>query len=167
MTENLASRIKRLLLLYCVLTLSACSLFGGFQETPRVSLVSIEPLEMGLLEQRYALQLRIMNPNDEVIPMKGLSYSIDINGHEFAYGVSRQPVSIPPFSEAVLDVEVVSNLLNVMRQFQEMSDENSESLKYRLSGKISLGRRVMKMPFNVEGELNWLPADKSGSAPKE
>ena len=155
---------RAILLLYCAATLTACSFFGGYEEIPRVSLVSIQPLEMGLLEQRYGLQLRIMNPNDETIPMKGLSYSIDINDHEFAYGVSRQPISIPPFSEALLDVEVVSNLLNVLRQFQEMSDATNESLNYRLSGKISLGKRLRKLPFNVEGELNWLPEEKAGPA---
>ena len=164
MTADQSSIAKTILLLYCALTLTACSLFGGYQESPRVSLVSIKPLEMGLLEQRYGLQLRIMNPNDDAIPMKGLNYSIDINGHEFAYGVSRQPVTIPPFSEALLDVEVVSNLLGVMRQLQNMSGEEGDSLNYRLSGKISLGKRLVRLPFNVEGELTWLPEDKTGSA---
>jgi LEA14-like dessication related protein len=155
---------KIFLLLCCAATLTACSLFGGYQETPHVSLVGIQPIEMGLLEQRYGLQLRILNPNDKEIPIKGLSYSIEINGHEFAYGVSRQPVTIPPFSEALLDVEVVSNLLNVMQQFQEMSGESSNSLKYRLRGKISLAKSLAKLPFNVEGELTWLPKKKSEPA---
>ncbi len=155
---------KIFLLLYCTATLTACSLFGGYQETPRVSLVGIQPIEMGLLEQRYELQLRILNPNDKEIPVKGLSYSIEINGHEFAYGVSRQPVTIPPFSEALLDVEVVSNLLNVMQQFQEISAESSNSLKYRLRGKISLAKSLAKLPFNVEGELSWLPKNKTEPA---
>ena len=155
---------RKILLLCCAVSLTACSFFGGYEETPRVSLVSIKPLEMGLLEQRYGMQLRIMNPNSTAIPMQGLSYSIDINGHEFAYGVSRQPVSIPAFSEALLDVEVVSNLLNVMRQFQKMGDQGSDSMNYRLSGKISLGKSMRRLPFNVEGNLNWLPKDKPETA---
>ncbi len=154
---------KTILLLFCTVILTACSSFGGYQETPHVSLVSIKPIEMGLLEQRYGLQLRILNPNDDEIPVKGLSYSIEINGHEFAYGVSRQPVTIPPFSEALLDVEVVSNLLNLMQQFQQMSNENTDSLDYRLKGKISLAKSLAKLPFNVEGKLTWLP--KSNSEP--
>ena len=155
---------RTVLLLCCATTLTACSFFGGYQETPRVSLVSIQPLEMGLLEQRYGLQLRILNPNDNEIPVKGLSYSIEINGHEFAYGVSRQPVSIPAFSEALLDVEVVSNLLNVLQQFQEMSSENNDSLHYRLRGKLSLAKSLAKLPFNVEGKLTYLPEEKAEPA---
>ena len=110
------------------------------------------------------LQLRILNPNDNEIPIKGLSYSIEINGHEFAYGVSRQPVSIPAFSEALLDVEVVSNLLNVLQQFQEMSSENNDSLHYRLRGKLSLAKSLAKLPFNVEGKLTYLPENKAEPA---
>ena len=164
MEKSRASITKIILLLCCTVTLTACSSFGGYQESPRVSLVSIQPIEMSLLEQRYGLQLRILNPNDNEIPVKGLSYSIEINGHEFAYGVSRQPVTIPPFSEALLDVEVISSLLNVMQQFQAMSNENSNSLHYRLRGKISLAKSLAKLPFNVEGELTWLPESTSGPA---
>lgn len=164
MTMNQGFMARTVLLLCCTASLSACSFFGGYQETPRVSLVSIQPLEMGMLEQRYGLQLRILNPNDNEIPVKGLSYSIEINGHEFAYGVSRQPVSIPAFSEAVLDVEVVSNLLNVLQQFQEMSSENNDSLHYRLRGNLSLAKSLAKLPFDVEGNLTWLPENKAEPA---
>jgi len=163
-TMNQGFMARTVLLLCCTASLSACSFFGGYQETPRVSLVSIQPLEMGMLEQRYGLQLRILNPNDNEIPVKGLSYSIEINGHEFAYGVSRQPVSIPAFSEAVLDVEVVSNLLNVLQQFQEMSSENNDSLHYRLRGNLSLAKSLAKLPFDVEGNLTWLPENKAEPA---
>jgi LEA14-like dessication related protein len=163
--EKAGASITRItLMLCCAVTLTACSFFGGYQETPRVSLVSIQPLEMGLLEQRYGLQLRILNPNDNEIPVKGLSYSIEINGHEFAYGVSRQPVSIPAFSEALLDVEVVSNLLNVLQQFKEMSSENNDSLHYRLRGKLSLAKSLAKLPFNVEGKLTYLPENRAEPA---
>jgi len=161
MTTEKCFLTRIFLLLCCTVILTACSTFGGYQEAPRVSLISIQPIEMGFLEQRYGLQLRIMNPNDDAIPVKGLSYSIEINGHEFAYGVSRQPVSIPAFSEALLDVEVVSNLLNVMQQVQEMSSETGNSLHYRLRGKISLEKSLAQLPFNVEGKLTWLPTEKA------
>jgi LEA14-like dessication related protein len=124
-----------------------------------VSLVSIQPKDMTLLEQRYGLQLRILNPNETAIPLEGLSYSLEINGREFAYGVSRQAVSIPAFGEALLDVDVVSNLLNVLQQVQEMSNEQQDSLKYRLSGKLSLSNSLVKLPFDYHGELKYSPAE--------
>jgi LEA14-like dessication related protein len=137
---------------------SGCAGLGAYREPPRVSLVSIQPKEMGVLEQRYGLQLRILNPNDTALPVTGMQYSLQINDREFAYGVSRQPVSIPAYGEALLDVDVVSNLLRVLQQLQEASTGKQESLKYRISGSISLENHLGKLPFDYHGELNYLPA---------
>ncbi len=150
----------RLMLLVCAaLLLAGCATTGTYPEQPRVSLVSIQPKNMTLLEQRYGLQLRILNPNETAIPLEGLNYSLEINGREFAYGVSRQDVSIPAFGEALLDVDMVSNLLNVMQQVQEMSNEQPDVLRYRLSGKLSLSNSLLKLPFDYHGELQYSPED--------
>jgi len=152
------------MLLLCVLSLlTACAGMGRYREAPRVSLVSIEPLDMTLLEQRYALRLRIMNPNSVEIPVSGLDYAIEINQREFAYGVSRQAVTIPAFGEAVLDVEVVSSLLGMLRQLQSLQQEQREVLQYRLSGKLALAGSPVRLPFDHHGELGWQPA--GGAAP--
>ena len=68
-------------------------------------------------------------------------------------------MSIPPFGEALLDVDVVSNLLNVLQQVQEMSNEQQDSLQYRLSGKLSLGNSLVKLPFDYQGVLKYSPAE--------
>lgn len=136
----------------------ACASLGGYREMPRVSLVSIQPLDMTLLEQRYGLQLRILNPNDVEIPLSGMSYSVEINDREFAYGVSRQAVTIPALGEAVIEVEVVSSLLGVLRQLQSLNDGKQHSLDYRISGKLSLANRQGRLPFDYSGALDWRPA---------
>jgi LEA14-like dessication related protein len=135
-----------------------CATLQTYSEPPRVSLVSIQPRELGVLEQRYTLRLRIMNPNDTALPVAGLQYTLQINGREFAYGVSRQPVSIPAYGEAMLDVDVTSNLLGVLRQLQEADTGKHQSLKYRLSGSIGLENHLGKLPFDYSGELKYLPA---------
>ena len=150
--------VRLLMALYAAALLAGCAGLGAYQESPRVSLVSIEPLDMTLLEQRYALGLRIMNPNAAEIPINGLSYTIEINQREFAYGVSRQTVTIPAYGEAVLEVEVVSNLLDVLRQLQSLQEDKPAALGYRLSGKLSLANSSFRLPFDYSGELNWLPA---------
>ena len=114
---------------------------------------------MTLLEQRYALQLRIINPNDADMPINGLSYTIEINQREFAYGVSRQAVTIPAYGEAVLEVEVVSSLLGMLRQLQSLQEDKPAVLDYRLSGKLGLANSPVRLPFEYSSELNWLPAE--------
>jgi len=158
-TPDYRTRPYRSAVLLLLVALAAgCAGLHAYREPPRVSLVSIQPGEMNVLEQRYQLQLRIMNPNDEALPVAGMQYALQINGREFAYGLSRQPVSIPAYGEAVLDVDLVSNLLGMLQQLQEMSVETHESLKYRLKGSIRLDNSHRKLPFDYSGELHYLPA---------
>lgn len=144
----------------CALLLGGCAAMQPYAETPRVSLVSIKPLDMQMLEQRFVLELRILNPNSVAIPVSGLSYALEINQREFAYGVSQQAVSIPPYGEALLQVEVVSNLLNVMRQLQQLGDSPGDGgLEYRLHGKIGLADRLRGLPFDYSGKLGYRESD--------
>ena len=156
--QMLNRRLPTTLIFLVTLFLGACAILSVYKEAPRVSLVSIQPQEMGVLEQRFVLQLRILNPNDVAIPVEGLSYAIEINGREFAYGVSRQDVEIAAFGEALLEVTVVSNLLNVVRQLQVLNNETRDSLAYRLTGKISLANSSASLPFDYSGELTYLSA---------
>jgi len=158
------SQLNILLLLLLATVLGACASISAYKEAPRVSLVSIEPKEIELLEQRFGIRLRVMNPNDIPIPVEGLSYALQINGREFAYGVSKQTVSIPAYGETTLDVEVVSSFLKVMQQLQQMQGTTGDSLNYRLSGKIGLANSPASLPFDYQGELTYLPSEKSAPA---
>ena len=152
--------LKGLAVLLAALLAVACASLGSYPETPRVSLVSIEPKEMTLFEQRFAVQLRILNPNAKAIPVRGLSYALEVNEREFAYGVSPQSIEIPAFGEALLEVEISSNLISVVRQLQRMGDETRNSLDYRLAGKINVANRLRSLSFDYAGQLNYLPSNK-------
>lgn len=155
-------RVPLALLLLWLLLPAGCATLRGYKEPPRVTLVSIRPLDMTLLEQRYALQLRILNPNDVALPLQGMDYRIEINGSEFAYGVSRQSVTVPAHGEAMLDVTVSSTLLDVLRQVQGAGRSTPPALTYRISGALDLAHGPHRLPFVYSGELGWL---KGGDAP--
>ena len=155
------------LLLLMAAMLAACAGIGSLKEPPRVSLVNIQPRDMTLLEQRFSIRLRILNPNDAPIPVTGLSCSLEFNDREFAYGVSRQDVTIPPFGEALLDLDMVSNLLNVMQQIRGLSGEEHNSLRYRLKGSLALANHPGRLPFDYSGELETVPPrDARPTAPR-
>jgi len=157
--------LKRLAVLLFALLATACASLGKYQEAPRVLLVNIQPMDMTLFEQRFAVQLRVMNPNADVLPVNGLSYALEINEREFAYGVSPQSIDIPAFGEALLDVEISSSLLSVVRQLQTMGETERKSLDYRLSGRINLANSLGSLPFDHAGKLNYLPTGRPAAPP--
>lgn len=165
MTIPLRLRYRARLLTACLVCLlfTACAGLGGYREPPRVSLVGIQPLDMTLMEQRYRLALRILNPNDVDLPVSGMNYSVELNGREFAYGVSRQEVTIPALGEAVVEVEVISSLLDMLRQLRALEDDTARGLDYRLVGDLRLGDHGVRLPFEYSGSLDWVPPSDAAS----
>lgn len=147
-----------LLMMWMPLLLGGCASLGGYRDPPRVSLVSIEPLEPALPEQRYRLLLRILNPGSIDLPLAGLSYSLEVNDREFAYGLSRQAVTVPALGEALLEVDVISSLLDVLQQGRQLDSARPPALDYRLSGTINLADSPLRLPFDYSGRLDWQAA---------
>jgi LEA14-like dessication related protein len=147
------------------LLLAGCATLKGRPEPPRVSLIGLNLVSVELLEQRYRVRLRLKNPNDFELPVRGMDFRLDINGEAFADGVSGQSVSVPAFGEEVLELEVSSSLLQVFRQLQSLQREGAAGLAYRITGSVALGNYGGRLPFDYTGELA-LPGS-GGPAPAE
>jgi LEA14-like dessication related protein len=132
--------------------IAACAGTPSRLEPLSVTLADIRPAQMGLLEQEYAIKIRVQNPNNVDIPIEGLSYRIDLNGKSFAKGVSRQSTAVPGFGEVMLDATAVGNLGAIMSQVAQMQRSGMpESFSYRFKGK--LGSAQSSIPFDSQGDI--------------
>lgn len=136
-----------------VLVLVACSSAPKHQLEPlSVTLADIQPAQMGLLEQEYALKIRVQNPNNIDIAIDGLSYQIDLNGKQFANGVSRQSTAVPAFGQVLLDATAVGNLGAIMSQVTQIQRRGMpEAFTYRLRGKLASGQDAWR--FDSRGHI--------------
>jgi len=92
------------------------------------------------LEMRFAVKLRLQNPNDIAIDYNGVALDLEVNGRELASGVSDQVGSIPRFSETVLSVPVSVSAFSVLRQTLGLSQtQQLDNLPYVLKGKLAGG----------------------------
>jgi LEA14-like dessication related protein len=110
-------------------------------------------IDAQLFEQRYALTLRIQNPNSFDLDVNGLSFEVELNGREFAHGVSNKGVLIPAYGESTLEVEVTSSLFNIVDQINALERRQGKSLEYRIHGKISTANHLLSLPFERKGEI--------------
>ena len=129
---------KGLLALLCSISLNACAAFS-MQEPLNVTIADLKPIEVGVLEQRYALKVRLLNPNDVEIVFDGVVFDLEINDTPFAKGVSNQSSVIPRFGEAVIDVQAVSGLQNILWQINELLKGERTTLTYRIKGRLHSG----------------------------
>lgn len=135
-------------------------------EPPRITLVSLQPDSATLFEQKYLIQLRIQNPNDWALSVRGLHYDLELNGQPFLSGLSSESVVIPPFSEAVVGSEGVSTLFSFLRQIEELNRGARQALEYRLSGRVSVDNLPGGVRFDYAGELFSYRADEAPATPR-
>ncbi|QTT89117.1 LEA type 2 family protein [Pseudomonas chlororaphis] len=146
-------RLLGLTLSVLLLSLSACALFPQ-RDQLHINVVGIEPLPSQDLEVRFAVKLRLQNPNETAINYNGVALDLEVNGQPLATGVSNQTGSIARFSEGVLVVPVSVSAFAVLRQTLGLSQtQNLDDLPYVLRGKLA-GGPFGTMRFVDKGQLS-------------
>ncbi|MCR8931237.1 MULTISPECIES: LEA type 2 family protein [Pseudomonas] len=132
-------RLHALILSLLLLSLSACALFPN-RDPVNINVVGLEPLPSQDLEVRFAIKLRVQNPNETAIDYNGIALDLEVNGHSLASGVSDQSGSIPRFSETIVSVPVSISAFSVLRQTLGLSQTQTlDNLPYVLRGKLAGG----------------------------
>ena len=80
--------------------LVACSSLVPKLEKPTLSIVNVELLKSDVFEQRMKVRLHVQNPNDRALPIKGITYGLEVAGEPFANGVSGESFVVPALGEA-------------------------------------------------------------------
>mgnify|MGYP001814437141 FL=1 len=148
-------------LLACVLVAVSCASMGRDLETPRFSVLGIAVDEIGLFEQRFEVRLRVQNPNDIALPVKGLNLELDIQGEEFARGVSAERFEVPAFGETEFTMRVSTNLVRSATQLSTLFAPGTDEVDYSVDGKVSIDLPFMgSVPFDAEGSVRLTPAPR-------
>lgn len=143
-----------------ILVLSACALFPN-RDPLNINVVGIEPLQGQGLEIRFAVKLRLQNPNENDIQYNGVALNLEVNGKLLASGVSDQSGTIGRFSEGIITVPVTVSAFAALRQAVGLSETQSlDNLPYELDGKLA-GGLFGTMRFSDSGTLS-LPRQVNG-----
>jgi LEA14-like dessication related protein len=145
-----ATRLPTLLLLASLA--SSCSLFVPKLETPKLSIVNVELQKSDLWEQRMKVRVRVVNPNDRPIPVKGLTVQLDVQGQELAHGVSGAAFNVPALGEAEFDMNMTANMAGALLKLLGSGKQMGDEVEYRVRGKLSLAEGLMRsIPFEDRG----------------
>lgn len=138
------------------LLLAGCALFAPKFLTPRLSVVDVQIQHADLVEQQLKVRMRVQNPNDRRLPVKGLAYTLEIEGQELAHGVSGASFVVPANGEAEFDTHVTANLAGVMMKLLRRGA--APTLAYRLTGKVALSEGLLRsVPFEERGSVRLSP----------
>lgn len=146
--------MKWLTALAVVLGLAACTP-SEFAEPPEVVLLSMVPMDVSLMEQRFAVTLRVRNPNNIAMSVDGMRFAIDVNGKTFAKGTSDKAVTVPRLGETEVAGVAHVATTDLMRQMVGVPD--AKGVEYRLSGALFLAHGG-RASFDQSGDFDFASA---------
>lgn len=131
--------IRAIWLLLPLFLASGCASLPPVFQKPEVHLVRLQPLPSRGMEQRFSIGLRVSNPNRTEMKVRGISYSLSLQGHQVVSGVANDIPRIAAYSEATLDLEAATDLLGSLRAIVDLLSRPGEAVKYELTTKIDTG----------------------------
>src|SRR5262245_47318230 len=139
-------------------------------EPPNLNVVSIEMLDTSsMFTQRLKVRVRVQNPNDIELPIKGVSATLELQGEKLATGVSADSFTVPAFGEGEFDLLVDASIARVVIGMlgKGKADQMAEQgLDYRLKGKVSLSSGMIRsLPFDERGTFK--PSTSEVSTPPQ
>jgi LEA14-like dessication related protein len=145
--------MSRILIILVLLGLSACSVFVPRLEKPTLSVVRVQMLKSDLWHQELEVRIRVQNPNDRVLPVKGIVYQLDVEGQELAHGTSGDSFIVPALGEAEFDMSVSANMANMLIK---LLNKGGSEVEYRIYGKVGLSSGLLRsISFNDHGTFKW------------
>lgn len=145
-----------------LLLTSGCAVLGP-QAEPRVSLANLQVQEVKGLETVFLVELRILNPADTPLQIRGIDCELQVDERPFATGLAGGTYEVPPYGSLTVPVPVYASMLNmvssVVARLQQPAVQPGtiEPLRYEVTGHVRLaggmgGTRML--PFASKGELS-------------
>jgi len=148
------SYLTGILLVTLLCLQSGCMSKFNRLEEPKLNLVGFKLIEAQLLEQRYALTFRLINPNDVALPITGIYYEVELEGKAFATGVNASPIDLPAYGETRVTVEMSTTLLQSIRHLAVIAAAKPENLDFHLKGHLNVDLPMIgKVPFSEAGKI--------------
>lgn len=123
-------------------------------EKPKLEVLDVQLLKGDLLQQQLKLRMRVQNPNDRELPVRGITYELAVAGEAFAHGESERDFVVPALGSAEFDVNVTANAATALLKILG-GGRRLESVDYRLTGKVALSSGMLRsIPFDETGKIH-------------
>lgn len=122
-------------------------------QAPDLNVVDVKLLGGDLSGQQLRVRMRVTNPNDRELPVKGITYRMEVGGEQFASGQSESSFVVPALGATEFDMSMNADMAGVVFRLLG-SGRKLDNVDYRLSGKVSLSSGILRsVPFDQKGSF--------------
>ena len=119
------------------LMLGACATLEDIVSAPNVSLRNVHVESLDIDEQTFLLSFDVTNPNPFPLPIKTISYGVELDGMRFASGKTVSSFTVPSGSDAQFAITVNLNLLRTSPELLfVVRDGVRKDIPYTLKGSL-------------------------------
>ncbi|MEJ2383560.1 MAG: hypothetical protein P8Y54_04095 [Xanthomonadales bacterium] len=145
---------RNVVLLLCAALLSACAtLRPGFEE-PTVTLTSFRALPADGMAPSFEVGLRVINPNPDALQLRGIVYTISLEGREVIKGVGKDFPTIEGYSQEDLVIVASAQLLGGLQLLADLMATPRDALEYAFDAKLDLGALYPSILVSEVGRLD-------------
>ena len=150
--------ITRVLTVLCgALILGGCATLSSDFEPPTVSVASFRALPANDAGLNFEIGLKVVNPNPDPLPLRGVAYTIDLEGRTVVSGAGNDLPTIGGYSEETITLTASAGLLELMQLLGSMMVDPPDSLDYELSTKLDIGALYPPVRLTETGQLDLRP----------
>jgi len=144
---------QRHFIVVLILLLSGCATLAPNFEQPTLKLTSLALGQNTGLSQTFKIGLMVTNPNSSALPVKGMSYSLNLNGQKMLTGVSGNIPALQPYTETPVELYATADLFSVGK-FIRMLATSTDIMDYELKGKLDLSGIRLPVHILESGQIN-------------
>jgi LEA14-like dessication related protein len=122
-------------------------------KTPKVALVGLTVKEVTLARQTFGVRLAVHNPNDRALPIRAMTWRLQIEGQDLAEGAAELEQRIPAFGDALVDMEAAGNLVGLTEQAALLATTRGP-VAWKVSGTVTLADGLLPLPYWYSGRVD-------------
>ena len=143
-----------LIFVWTILMIAGCATLSPDYETPSVNVSAIRGLPSDSIAPRFEIGLHIINPNRAALKLRGIAYSLKLDGHQILTGVANDLPTIEGYGEGNVTLIATTSLLSSVRFFADLMNTQRDSIAYELNAKLDLGGFRPNVHVDEKGEIS-------------
>nr|WP_296749349.1 LEA type 2 family protein [Thioalkalivibrio sp.] len=137
------------------LFLSGCAGVRPGYERPSLMLDSFRAIPSEGMAPRFALGLRVVNPNPTPLPLTGMSYNVEFEGYRVITGVAGNLETVPAYGESLIEVQAGVDLISGLRLFHNLlQDPQRDRIRFNLRARLDTGGVRRFLVLEESGDLS-------------
>jgi len=138
--------------------LNGCATLQTDYESPGVSITSFKAIPGQGMVPEFEIGLHIVNPNRSALDLKGISYTVNLEGHNILTGASNKLPMIEAYGEGDVLLHASVDFFNSIGFFTDLvRNQKREKFSFSLNVKLDAGTLHPLIRVSKKGSIALKP----------